>query len=73
MAEITITEASVLKTHYLVDDGLESNATKAGMVGAFVSGMDGQMMAELWPTGMRSEDIHTVFFTNLHPDHVAVT
>ncbi len=54
----------------LVDTGLGSNATNPGTVGAFAAGADGQMMAELQAAGVRPEDVDTVFFTHLHPDHV---
>lgn len=54
----------------LVDTGLGSNATNPGSVAAFGGGVDGKLMAELQANGIAPDDIDTVFFTHLHPDHV---
>ena len=54
----------------LVDTGLGSNSTNPGSVAAFGGGVDGKLMAELASNGVAPEDIDTVFFTHLHPDHV---
>src|SRR5919106_525990 len=54
----------------LVDTGLGSISTNPGTVTAFGGGMDGRLMAELQTVGVNPEDVDTVFFTHLHPDHV---
>jgi glyoxylase-like metal-dependent hydrolase (beta-lactamase superfamily II) len=54
----------------LVDTGLGSNATSPGAVQKFGGGVDGRLMAELHDAGVRPEEVDTVFFTHLHPDHV---
>jgi glyoxylase-like metal-dependent hydrolase (beta-lactamase superfamily II) len=54
----------------LVDTGLGSNATSPGAVQKFGGGVDGRHMAELHDAGVRPEEVDTVFFTHLHPDHV---
>lgn len=54
----------------LVDTVLGSNATNAGAMGMFAAGADGHMMVALEAAGGRRDDIDTVFFTHLHPDHV---
>jgi glyoxylase-like metal-dependent hydrolase (beta-lactamase superfamily II) len=54
----------------LVDTGMGSMATNPGAVSVFLGGVDGRLMAELRAAGMRPEDVDTVFFTHLHPDHV---
>jgi glyoxylase-like metal-dependent hydrolase (beta-lactamase superfamily II) len=54
----------------LVDTGIGSKATNPGMVNALAGGVDGRLMAELQAAGVRPEDVDTVFFTHLHPDHV---
>jgi glyoxylase-like metal-dependent hydrolase (beta-lactamase superfamily II) len=36
----------------------------------FTGGQDGHLIEELQSVGVRPEDIDTVFFTHLHPDHV---
>jgi glyoxylase-like metal-dependent hydrolase (beta-lactamase superfamily II) len=54
----------------LVDTGIGSKATNPGMVNTLAGGVDGRLMAELQAAGVRPEDVDTVFFTHLHPDHV---
>jgi len=54
----------------LVDTGIGSKATNPGMINMLAGGVDGRLMAELQAAGVRPEDIDTVFFTHLHPDHV---
>ena len=54
----------------LVDTGLGSSATNPGSVAAFAGGLDGHLLAELQSAGVNLDDIDTVFFTHLHPDHV---
>ncbi len=54
----------------LVDTGIGSQATNPGMVTMLAGGVDGRLMAELQAAGVRPEDVDTVFFTHLHPDHV---
>ena len=54
----------------LVDTGIGSNATNPGAVAAIAGGVDGRMLADLDAAGLRPEDVDTVFFTHLHPDHV---
>ena len=54
----------------LVDTGAGSAATNPGMVAFFGLEEDGRLMAELEAVGVSPEDVDTVFFTHLHPDHV---
>lgn len=54
----------------LVDTGLGSKATNPGAVNMFAGGIDGRLLTELHAAGVRPEDVETVFFTHLHPDHV---
>jgi glyoxylase-like metal-dependent hydrolase (beta-lactamase superfamily II) len=54
----------------LVDTGIESKATNPGMVNMLAGGIDGRLLAELQAAGVRPEEVDTVFFTHLHPDHV---
>jgi glyoxylase-like metal-dependent hydrolase (beta-lactamase superfamily II) len=54
----------------LVDTGLGSKATNPGAVDKYAGGVDGQLLAELHAVGVRLEEVDTVFFTHLHPDHV---
>jgi glyoxylase-like metal-dependent hydrolase (beta-lactamase superfamily II) len=54
----------------LVDTGMGSSATNPGAVAAFTSGADGHLLEDLHAVGVRPEDVDTVFFTHLHPDHV---
>jgi glyoxylase-like metal-dependent hydrolase (beta-lactamase superfamily II) len=54
----------------LVDTGIGSAATNPGMVSTLAGGVDGRLMVELQAAGLRPEDVDTVFFTHLHPDHV---
>jgi glyoxylase-like metal-dependent hydrolase (beta-lactamase superfamily II) len=54
----------------LVDTGMGSTATNPGAVAMFTGGQDGHLLEELRSVGIRPEDIDTVFFTHLHPDHV---
>ncbi len=54
----------------LVDTGIGSKATNPGMINMLAGGVDGRLMAELQAAGVRPEDIDTVFFTHIHPDHV---
>ena len=54
----------------LVDTGLGSVASNPGTVSAFAAGVDGQLMAGLRAEGVDPENVDTVFFTHLHPDHV---
>jgi glyoxylase-like metal-dependent hydrolase (beta-lactamase superfamily II) len=54
----------------LVDTGMGSTATNPGAVEMFTGGQDGHLMEELQSVGVQPEDIDTVFFTHLHPDHV---
>jgi glyoxylase-like metal-dependent hydrolase (beta-lactamase superfamily II) len=35
-----------------------------------MGGIDGRLLAELHAAGVRPEEVDTVFFTHLHPDHV---
>ncbi len=54
----------------LVDTGIGSTATNPGMVTTLAGGVDGRLMTELQAAGVRPDEIDTVFFTHLHPDHV---
>src|SRR4029453_211021 len=54
----------------LVDTGPGSQATSPGAVQKFGGGSDGRLLAELQAAGVRPEEVDTVFFTHLHPDHV---
>jgi glyoxylase-like metal-dependent hydrolase (beta-lactamase superfamily II) len=54
----------------LVDTGLGSKATNPGAVKMFGGNIDGQLLTELHAAGVRPEEVDTVFFTHLHPDHV---
>ena len=54
----------------LVDTGIGSKATNPGMVTTLAGGVDGRLMAELQAAGVRPDEVDTVFFTHLHPDHV---
>jgi glyoxylase-like metal-dependent hydrolase (beta-lactamase superfamily II) len=54
----------------LVDTGLGTNATNPGAVAAFGGGEEGRLLPELQAAGVHPEDVDTVFFTHLHPDHV---
>ncbi len=54
----------------LVDTGIGSAATNASAIAAFSNGLGGRLPEELEGAGIRPEDVHTVFFTHLHPDHV---
>lgn len=54
----------------LVDTGSGSATTNPGWVNAMLGGVDGRLMAELEASGVRPEEVDTVFFTHLHPDHV---
>ena len=54
----------------LVETGMGSSATNPGTAAFFTGGVDGRLMAELQAVGVRPEDVDTVFFTHLHPDHV---
>jgi len=54
----------------LVDTGAGSMATNPGTVTAFAGGVDGRLLSDLQAAGVNKEDIDTVFFTHLHPDHV---
>jgi glyoxylase-like metal-dependent hydrolase (beta-lactamase superfamily II) len=54
----------------LVDTGLGSKATNPGAVHMFAADVDGQLLVELQAAGVHPEDVDTVFFTHLHPDHV---
>ena len=54
----------------LVDTGVGSMATNPGTVTAFAGGVDGRLLSDLQTAGVNKEDIDTVFFTHLHPDHV---
>lgn len=53
----------------LVDTGGGSRATNPGTL-SFFGVSDGHLIAGLQAAGVRPEDIDTVFFTHLHPDHV---
>ena len=53
-----------------MDTGLGSKATNPGAVHMFAGDVDGQLLVELQAAGVRPEDVDTVFFTHLHPDHV---
>ena len=54
----------------LVDTGLGGNETNAGSVEAFAGGVGGRLLEEMQGAGVTREDIDTVFFSHLHPDHV---
>jgi glyoxylase-like metal-dependent hydrolase (beta-lactamase superfamily II) len=54
----------------LVDTGIGSKTTNPGMINTLAGGVDGRLIAELQAAGVRPEDVETVFFTHLHPDHV---
>ena len=54
----------------LVDTGMGSSATNPGAIATFTGGADGRMLEALRDVGVSPEDIDTVFFTHLHPDHV---
>jgi glyoxylase-like metal-dependent hydrolase (beta-lactamase superfamily II) len=54
----------------LVDTGMGSAATNPGAVATLAGGADGHLLEELQAVGVRPEDVDTVFFTHLHPDHV---
>ena len=54
----------------LVDTGIGSNATNPGAVAAIAGGVDGRLLADLEAAGLGPEEVDTVFFTHLHPDHV---
>ena len=54
----------------LVDTGIGSRTTNPGMINTLAGGGDGRLMAELQAADVRPEDVETVFFTHLHPDHV---
>ena len=53
-----------------MDTGLGSSATNPDAVATFAGGTDGRLLDELQAVGVRPEDVDTVFFTHLHPDHV---
>ena len=54
----------------LVDTGVGSMATNPGSVTAFAGGVDGRLLLDIQEAGVNKDDIDTVFFTHLHPDHV---
>lgn len=54
----------------LVDTGLGSRATNPGAVEMFAGGADGHLIEDLQAAGVSPDDVDTVFFTHLHPDHV---
>ena len=54
----------------LVDTGVGSMATNPGSVTAFAGGVDGRLLLDIQEAGVNRDDIDTVFFTHLHPDHV---
>ena len=54
----------------LVDTWAGSMATNPGTVTAFAGGVDGRLLLDLQEAGVNKDDIDTVFFTHLHPDHV---
>jgi glyoxylase-like metal-dependent hydrolase (beta-lactamase superfamily II) len=54
----------------LADTGIGCMASNPGAVQKYGGGVDGQLMTELHAAGVRPEDVDTVFFTHLHPDHV---
>ncbi|HEY7494794.1 MAG TPA: MBL fold metallo-hydrolase [Candidatus Tectomicrobia bacterium] len=54
----------------LVDTGMGSTSTNPGAVAMFTGGTDGRLLEELHAVGVRPEEVDTVFFTHLHPDHV---
>lgn len=54
----------------LVDTGMGSMGTNPGAVEMFTAGMDGHLIEELQALEVPPENIDTVFFTHLHPDHV---
>ena len=54
----------------LVDTGMGSNNTNPGPVAMFTGGVDGRLLEAIREEGVGLEDIDTVFFTHLHPDHV---
>ena len=56
----------------MVDTGKGSAATNPGLFSA-IGGSDGQLMSELQSAGVSPDDVDTVFFTHLHPDHVGWT
>ena len=54
----------------LVNTGVGSSASNPGTVSNLNNGVDGKLLAELQTAGVTPEDVNTVFFTHLHPDHV---
>jgi glyoxylase-like metal-dependent hydrolase (beta-lactamase superfamily II) len=54
----------------LVDTGSGSLATSPGMVNGMAGGVEGRLLEALAEAGASPEDVDTVFFTHLHPDHV---
>ena len=53
----------------LVDTGVGSNASNPALRPGMMT-QDGRLLAELLATGVRPDDVDTVFFTHLHVDHV---
>jgi glyoxylase-like metal-dependent hydrolase (beta-lactamase superfamily II) len=53
----------------LVDTGVGSTSTNPE-VRAYLGTEEGRLLADLQTLGVRPEDVDTVFFTHLHPDHV---
>ncbi|MFQ5696079.1 MAG: MBL fold metallo-hydrolase, partial [Terriglobia bacterium] len=54
----------------LMDTGIGSTATNPGTVTTLAGGVDGRLLGALQAAGVRLEEVDTVFFTHLHPDHV---
>jgi glyoxylase-like metal-dependent hydrolase (beta-lactamase superfamily II) len=52
-----------------VDTGVGSTSTNPE-VKAYLGTEEGRLLADLQTLGVRPEDVDTVFFTHLHPDHV---
>ena len=54
----------------LIDTGVGSGSTNPGMINNLNGGVDGKLLTELQSIGVGLEDVDTVFFTHLHPDHL---
>lgn len=54
----------------LINTGVGSTDSNPGMVTNLNGGVDGRLLQELQSMGVRPDEVNTVFFTHLHPDHV---